>query len=139
MEEDVKRPDMNNTENETTNHEATQEKSDTSHDSEVAHSAFQPEEPQYPTGFQFAMILAALNTSMFLVALDMTIVATAIPKITNRFESLHDVGWYGSAYFLTLAAFQSFWGKMYQNFALKWSFFLALLVFEVGSVVCGKI
>jgi MFS family permease len=47
------------------------------------------------------------------VALDMTIVTTAIPKITDQFRSLEQVGWYGSAFFLTLACFQSFWGKLY--------------------------
>lgn len=41
----------------------------------------------------------------------MTIVTTAIPKITDHFQSLEQVGWYGSAFFLTLACFQSFWGK----------------------------
>lgn len=33
--------------------------------------------------------------------LDQTIVATAIPKISDHFKSLNDVGWYASAFFLT--------------------------------------
>lgn len=37
----------------------------------------------------------------------MTIVATAIPKITDEFHGLDLVGWYGSAFFLTVGAFQS--------------------------------
>jgi hypothetical protein len=41
-----------------------------------------------------------------------TIVATAIPRITDEFHSLDDVGWYGSAFFLTVASFQSTWGKV---------------------------
>lgn len=40
----------------------------------------------------------------------MTIVATAIPKITDEFHGLDLVGWYGSAFFLTVGAFQS--GKL---------------------------
>jgi hypothetical protein len=37
-----------------------------------------------------------LCITVFLVALDNTIIATAIPKITDEFHSLDDVGWYGS-------------------------------------------
>jgi hypothetical protein len=42
---------------------------------------------------------------VFCVALDNTIIATAIPKFTSRFRSLDDVGWYSSAYFLCSASF----------------------------------
>jgi MFS family permease len=66
-----------------------------------------------------------------------TIVATAIPKITDHFDSLDDISWYGSAYFLTLGAFQSQWGKVYKYFPLKTSFLVAIFIFELGSLVCG--
>ncbi|PMD46299.1 MFS general substrate transporter [Hyaloscypha variabilis F] len=61
---------------------------------------------QYPHGLKLAVILAALCLSVFLVALDQTIIATAIPKITDHFNSIKDIGWYGSAYFLTATALQ---------------------------------
>ena len=91
----------------------------------------------YPKGLKLAGILFALIISIFLVALDMTIVATAIPRITDQFHSLDQVGWYGSSFFLTLAAFQSTWGKAYKYFPLKLSFLLAIFIFEVGSLICG--
>ena len=56
----------------------------------------------FPSAFPLAMITVALMLSIFLCALDMTIVATAIPRITDQFKSLDQVGWYGSAFFLTL-------------------------------------
>jgi len=68
---------------------------------------------------------------------DRTILATAIPKITNEFNSLPDVGWYGSAYLLTSCAFQLMFGKMYAEFSIKWIFLTSLLLFEVGSVLCA--
>ncbi len=68
----------------------------------------------------------------------MTIVATAIPKITDQFHGLDLVGWYGAAFFLTVGAFQSTWGKAYKYFPLKTSFLLAIFVFELGSLICGK-
>jgi len=91
----------------------------------------------YPAGLRLAMIVVALVLSIFLVALDMTIVATAIPRITDQFHSLDQVGWYGSAFFLTLASFQSTWGKAYKYFALKPSFLLSIFIFEVGSLICA--
>lgn len=68
----------------------------------------------------------------------MTIVGTAIPKITDEFKGLDLVGWYGSAFFLTVGAFQSTWGKAYKYFPLKITFLAAIGVFELGSLICGK-
>jgi MFS family permease len=56
---------------------------------------------------RLAFVVVALVLSVFLVALDMTIVATAIPKITDEFQRLDEVSWYGSAFFMCVAAFQS--------------------------------
>ncbi|KAL8775751.1 MAG: hypothetical protein Q9203_003776 [Teloschistes exilis] len=91
----------------------------------------------YPKGARLGGIIVALILSIFLVALDMTIVATAIPRITDQFHSLDQVGWYGSAFFLTIASFQSTWGKAYKYFPLKTSFLLSILIFEIGSLICG--
>jgi len=91
----------------------------------------------YPSAFPLAMIMIALILTVFLSALDMTIVATAIPRITDQFHSLDEVGWYGSAFFLTVAAFQSTWGKAYKYFPLKTTFLLSIFVFEIGSLICG--
>ena len=95
------------------------------------------EQIEYPHAFKLAFIIVALVLSIFLVALDMTIVATAIPRITDEFHSLDQVGWYGSAFFLTLGAFQSTWGKAYKYFPLKVTFLLSIGVFELGSLICG--
>ncbi|KAF1982381.1 MFS multidrug transporter [Aulographum hederae CBS 113979] len=91
----------------------------------------------YPTAWKLAMIVTAICCSIFLVALDMTIVATAIPRITDEFQSLDQVGWYGSAFFLTVAAFQATWGKAYKYFPLKTTFLISIFWFEVGSLICG--
>lgn len=70
------------------------------------------DENEYPTGAKLTIITISLCLSVFLMALvslfpivghcisnsaqDNTIIATAIPKITDHFEALDDVGWYGS-------------------------------------------
>ena len=47
------------------------------------------------------------------------------------------MGWYGSAYLLTTCAFQLLFGKLYTFFSIKWVYLGAILIFEIGSVVCG--
>lgn len=91
----------------------------------------------YPTGLKLAIIIVGLELAVLCVALDNTIIATAIPRITDDFKALGDVGWYGSAYLLTLSAFQLFFGRLYSIFNIKWTFLLALFVFELGSLICG--
>jgi MFS family permease len=50
---------------------------------------------------------------------------------------LPDVGWYGSAYLLTTAAFQLLFGKFYTFFSIKLVYLIAIGIFELGSLVCG--
>jgi hypothetical protein len=51
------------------------------------------ESPKYPQGLKLVTIITALCLAVFLVALDQTIISTAIPKITDRFHSVDDIGW----------------------------------------------
>lgn len=53
-------------------------------------------EPSYPSGLKLSIILVGLCLSVFCVALDTTIIATAIPRISDEFSALQDIGWYGS-------------------------------------------
>ncbi|KAJ7055580.1 DHA14-like major facilitator [Mycena amicta] len=92
---------------------------------------------EYPSGVKLALLTLALCLSVFLVALDNTIIATAIPHITDQFKSLDDVGWYGSAYLLTTAATQLLFGKFYTFLPVKWVYVVAIVIFEVGSAICG--
>jgi hypothetical protein len=97
----------------------------------------QSEDLYKPKTLKFWLVVLSTFTSMFLVALDRTILATAIPRITDDFKSLGDIGWYGSAYMLTTAAFQLLFGRIYSFFNLKRTFLISIVVFEVGSAICG--
>ncbi|KAK6064599.1 major facilitator superfamily transporter [Seiridium cupressi] len=81
--------------------------------------------------------MISLMLGIFLVSLDNTILATAIPKITDEFYGLDKVVWYSSAYFMTFGGFQSTWGKFYKYFSLKIYFMVAIALFELGSLICG--
>ncbi|KAF5498083.1 Efflux pump roqT [Colletotrichum siamense] len=93
---------------------------------------------EYPRGIRLALIILGLAMAVFLVFLDMTLIATAIPAITNQFNSLQHVGWYGSAYMLSLCSFQLVYGKCYELFSLKLTFMVAIAFREVGLAVCGS-
>ncbi|KAK4506935.1 hypothetical protein PRZ48_000668 [Zasmidium cellare] len=94
-----------------------------------------PEE--YTTGAALVALVGSLMLGMFLVALDNTILSTAIPKITDQFKDLSKVSWYGAAYFMTFGGFQSTWGKLYKYFHIKIWYLVAMVIFEVGSLVCA--
>ncbi|KAA8577330.1 hypothetical protein EYC84_007294 [Monilinia fructicola] len=85
---------------------------------------------EYPTGLKLQLISLALCLSVFLMALDNSIIATAIPKIT---ESVPLVG----RYLLTTASFQLLFGKFYSYFSIKWVYLIAIGIFELGSLICG--
>ncbi|KAI7968687.1 hypothetical protein EIK77_005703 [Talaromyces pinophilus] len=76
------------------------------------------EESQYPPTSKVMLIVLAIYLAAFLVALDQTIIGVAIPKITDQFKSVSDIGWYGSAYFLTSTALQPSYGRIYKLFSV---------------------
>ncbi|WQF83420.1 Putative major facilitator superfamily, MFS transporter superfamily [Colletotrichum destructivum] len=95
------------------------------------------EENFKPRTVTFWLVILSNFVAMFLVALDRTIIATAIPRITDEFQSLGDIGWYGSAYMLTTAASQLVFGRIYKFYNLRVSFLSSILIFEIGSLICG--
>ena len=63
--------------------------------------------------------------------------ATAIPKISTEFHSLNAVGWFASSYFLTQMAFQPAFGHLLTDFSIKTVYMAAIVLFEIGSIVCA--
>ncbi|KAL4780057.1 major facilitator superfamily-domain-containing protein [Aspergillus varians] len=97
----------------------------------------QEDDGEYITGFKLWAILILGTLVQFVMMLDQSIIATAVPYITDEFHSLLDVGWYGSAYQLASAAFQPLTGKLYTHLQIKWTFFTCFFLFELGSLLCA--
>lgn len=95
------------------------------------------DDSKYLSGVKLGILSLGLCLTTFVIALDNTIIATAIPKITTVFNSLDDVGWYGSSYLLTTCSLQPSFGKVYTYFDVKYTYLFALLLFEVGSIICA--
>ena len=84
----------------------------------------------YPSGWRLYIIVVALLLVTLLVAIDNTVIGVVIPKITTVFKALTDVGWYGSAYLLTVTGFQPIFGNFYRLFQVKIVYLISVLIFE---------
>ena len=100
-------------------------------------SKVEEEDGEQPTDIPLFLIFVSLCLNTLLCALDGTILATAVPTITSVFNSLDDTAWYSAAYFVTTCAFQLPYGRAYTLLNTKWKFLSAVLIFEVGSIICS--
>ncbi|KAK2758259.1 dynein heavy chain [Arachnomyces sp. PD_36] len=104
---------------------------------DIASSPTDVTQPEYVTGIRLVLIMFTIFVSTILVSLEIGIIATAIPGITNDFRRLDEVGWYGSATFILAAAASPLWGKLYKYMQVKWTFISAVGIFLVGSIVAA--
>lgn len=88
------------------------------------------EQSTYLKGWRLGIIIASLFMGAFLIALDTNIVGVAIPQISTEFHALQDIAWYGSAYLLTITAFQPVLGNFYKFFAVETTYKGCIIVFE---------
>jgi EmrB/QacA subfamily drug resistance transporter len=86
---------------------------------------------------QILVVMAGLMAGMFLAALDQSIVGVALPKITSELGGLDKLSWVVTAYLLTSTAATPLWGKISDLLARRPIFQSAIVVFLVGSVICG--
>ncbi|KAM3492266.1 hypothetical protein MY3957_004454 [Beauveria namnaoensis] len=89
------------------------------------------------TKLETTLVMVALCIALFLAALDMTIVTTAVPTISAHFQSTSGYVWIGSAYMLGSAALVPTWGKLSDIFGRKPILMTAVVVFWVGSLICA--
>ncbi|KAJ3031938.1 UNVERIFIED_CONTAM: hypothetical protein HDU68_010018 [Siphonaria sp. JEL0065] len=85
----------------------------------------------------FISVYIGLLLAILLAALDQTIVATALKAIVDDFGHQDLIPWIGSAYLLTAAPLSTLYGKFADIFGRKWVFVFAIVMFELGSALCG--
>ncbi|KAF1964989.1 MFS general substrate transporter [Bimuria novae-zelandiae CBS 107.79] len=81
------------------------------------------------TGLKLLLVHLGMCICTFLIGLDFNIIATAIPVITSKFDSLGHVGWYGAAFFTTLCASQPLAGKTFKSYFIHKK--------DLGSLLCA--
>ncbi len=86
---------------------------------------------------EIMVIIGALMTALLLAALDQTIVSTALPKIASELNGLDKLSWVATAYLITSAIATPIYGKLGDLFGRKKIFQIAIVIFLIGSALCG--
>ena len=95
-----------------------------------------------PPGYDFTIgrilaIYSGLMLTLFLAALDQTIVATALPRIVSDLGGITQYSWVFTAYMLTSTVTVPLYGKLGDVYGRKNLFLFAISVFLLGSLLCG--
>ncbi|KAJ6070106.1 hypothetical protein N7499_011993 [Penicillium canescens] len=93
--------------------------------------------PQGQSRIRIVTVMIALALSMFVAALDQTIVSTAIPTIAAHFHSAAGYTWIGGAYLLANAAGACIWAKLSDIWGRKPILLLAVGWFFISSIICA--
>src|SRR5580704_16889881 len=83
------------------------------------------------------VIFGALMLVMLLASLDQTIVSTALPTIVGEFGGLAHLSWIVTAYLLATTIVTPLYGKLGDLFGRKIVLQSAIVLFLIGSVLCG--
>jgi EmrB/QacA subfamily drug resistance transporter len=88
-------------------------------------------------GMALASVLASLMLTLFLAALDSTIVNTALPTIARDLHGFDRYTWPSIAYLLTSTTMIPIVGKLSDQFGRKWFLMSGVVIFLLGSALCG--
>ncbi len=83
------------------------------------------------------IIMLSVMASLFLVALDQTIIATALGKIVEEFNAFDSLSWIVTAYLLTTTITVPIAGKLSDLFGRRTILLIGVAIFAVGSLLSG--
>src|SRR5947209_1639359 len=89
------------------------------------------------TAREVRTILMSLMLTMFLAALDQTIVATALPTIGRQFHDVSNLSWVITAYLLASTAVAPVFGTLSDIYGRRAMILTALTLFIAGSILCA--
>ncbi|KAF2118543.1 major facilitator superfamily-domain-containing protein [Lophiotrema nucula] len=95
------------------------------------------EETPQRSKLKITLIMFSLGISVLLVALDITIVTTALPTISEHFHSASGYTWVGSAYLIANSAATPIWGKVSDIFGRKPILLVTNVIFFIGSLLAA--
>jgi len=95
-----------------------------------------PEGPAVPRQ-RVRIVMGALMLTMLLAALDQTIVSTALPTIVGELGGLNHLSWVVTSYLLAVTIVTPLYGKLGDLYGRKVVLQGALVIFLVGSALCG--
>ena len=83
------------------------------------------------------LVLGAVMAGLFMIAIEATIVSTAMPQIAGQLGDLHLYAWVFSAFLLTQTATTVVFGKLADLYGRKPVLLVGIAIFLVGSFLCG--
>src|ERR1700712_5395940 len=83
------------------------------------------------------IIMVSVMAAMFLVALDQTIIATALGKIVEQFNAFDSLSWIVTAYLLTTTITVPIAGKFSDLFGRRKILLIGVAIFAIGSLFSG--
>ena len=83
------------------------------------------------------LVLAAVMAANFMIAIEATIVSTAMPQIVGQLGGLQLYSWVFSAFLLTQTATTVVFGKLADLAGRKRVMLVGIVVFLFGSILCG--
>jgi len=83
------------------------------------------------------IIMGSVMASLFLVALDQTIIATALGRIVEEFNAFDSLSWIVTAYLLTTTVTVPIAGKLSDLFGRRLLLLIGVAIFALGSLLSG--
>lgn len=96
-----------------------------------------PESPARPQGRGLLIVMIGIMLGILLSALDQTVVGPAMPKIIGELNGFEHYVWVFTAYMLTSTISVPIFGKLGDIYGRKWFFIGGIVIFLVGSMLCG--
>jgi EmrB/QacA subfamily drug resistance transporter len=92
---------------------------------------------EQPSKHEIRIVFTGLMLALALSALDQNIVSTALPRIVGDLGGLNHLSWVVTAFMLTSTTTTPVYGKLSDLYGRKPMFFTAIILFLIGSVLCG--
>ena len=90
-----------------------------------------------PTTREVRIVFAGLMLALALASLDQNIVGVALPQIVSELGGLHHLSWVVTSFLVTSTATTPLYGKLSDMYGRKPLFIIAIVIFLIGSCLCG--
>ncbi len=97
----------------------------------------EPQETAPPSPREIRTVFAGLMLALALASLDQNIVAVALPRIVSDLGGLNHLSWVVTSFLVTSTATTPLYGKLSDMYGRKPLFIVAIIVFLIGSCLCG--
>ncbi|TFB01893.1 Efflux pump roqT [Trichoderma ghanense] len=88
-------------------------------------------------GLRWLLVCSALYIGTFIYGLDTTIAADVQGAVVEAFGHVEQLAWIGAGFPLGSVSVILLYGVLYASFNMKWVFAASMVLFEVGSALCG--